>query len=133
MFFDTGGRNRYGQASIRGILNDISGTAPAFYASQNWSETGHYQMKSLASKLSADDGFLRCSQKTVNKTFVNSHLKSGVALDKDGCEHVVDKFWILGSGNINCTGLSGNINCTGLSGLSSTVFKDYKYDTSILS
>lgn len=77
-------------------------------------------MKSLASKFQSEDGFLRNIQKTVNRTWVHEDYRSEVTLDSNYCEHVVDKFWLLGNGNINCSGQDSG----------TTYLADGSYDTS---
>lgn len=46
--------------------------------------------------------------KAVNRTWVHGNFTSGKTLDENQCEHIVDKFWLLGNGNVNCTGKSGS-------------------------
>lgn len=58
--------------------------------------------------MSAEPGFLPSVAKTVNRTWTtqqNRHLTSDFSIDENYCEHIIDKFWLLGAGNVNC--LSG--------------------------
>lgn len=63
--------------------------------------------KGLYSRLLANDGFMKNVAKAVNRTWVKDDFISGKTLDENQCEHIVDKFWLLGNGNVNCTGESG--------------------------
>jgi len=48
-----------------------------------------------------DEKFLRAVSPCVNRTWVHDSYRSDKTLDSNKCEHVVDKFWLLGEGNIN--------------------------------
>ena len=71
---------------------------------------------------SGSDGFLKNVSRAINRTWVHSDWDSICTQDRDSnnCEHLSDKFWTLGIGNINCTGQYSG----------STYFQDQNYDTS---
>ena len=52
-----------------------------------------------------DEKFLKAVSPCVNRTWVHGSYRSGKILDSNYCEHVVDKFWLLGEGNINTASL----------------------------
>lgn len=54
----------------------------------------------------------------MNRTFVHDDNTSGKTLDDNQCEHVIDKFWLLGVGNVQC--------------MPNTSFQDRDFDTSSL-
>ena len=104
-------KNRYGSAPIRNFLNNMDGTVDANYSS-------NYQAKTLLHKMVSETGFLKNVAKTVNRTWVQDSWRSdtGIVLDENNCEHIVDKFWLLGFGNVRY-----NYNGTNAD--------DYVYDT----
>lgn len=69
-----------------------------------------------------DSTFTNAVIPTVNKTWVHSNFTQNKTLDSFQCEHVVDKFWFLGSGNVGLIGTNAESH-----------FNDSKYDTSIFS
>ena len=72
-----------------------------------------------------DNAFVDHVQNTVNRTWTYTsssyNWRAGKTIDSTGCEHVVDKFWLLGIGNINCSGKNSS---------GTLYFPDGNYDTS---
>ena len=73
---------------------------------------------SLPEKMAYEDGFLKNVAKTINRTWVHSAWNSVAgARDSNDCEHISDKFWLLGGGHVE-NGGDDELNA-----------KDKKYDT----
>lgn len=113
-------KNRWSTAPIRLWLNtsdvvdgqtwyDIDGDVTKRF--------GKY-FKGLMSRLPETD-FVNAIMPTINRTWVHPNLRSGVTMDSNYCEHVLDNFWLLGAGNVNLIGSSAE-----------NLFKDTIYDTS---
>jgi len=47
-----------------------------------------------------ESSFLDAIIPTVNRTWVHSSFRTGLTLDDNYCEHVVDNFWLLGAGHV---------------------------------
>jgi len=109
------GTNDWSQAKFRAWLN-TAGTVDGmrFNGESGAAYTGLY------SRLLANDGFMKNIAKAVNRTWVYGDFRSGKTLDANSCEHIADKFWTLGNGNVNCT----NTEYYG-----TTFFYDNLYDT----
>lgn len=115
-FRDSDDRNRYGISDVRTALNDLS--------SQPVDRYGH-AAQPVAYRMQDEPGFLQAVQKTVNRTWThqqNRHINSVFSIDYDYCEHIVDKFWLLGAGNLNCLSADPDDDWT---------IYDVKYDTSV--
>jgi len=97
--------NQYSTSPIRQKLTDISAT------------------DTIIGKLADQAPLMRNISKVVNRTWVYS--ASGNVVDANQCEHVVDRLWLLGCGNINCTGI--------WNGSSTKYLNDADYDTSCFS
>lgn len=69
-----------------------------------------------------DTSLVKHVMPVVNRIWVNSSFTSGRTLDSNQCEHVIDKYWLLGIGNLNCSGTNTN-----------QYYKDQNYDTTIFS
>lgn len=110
LYFDSnGGYNRYATTQIRAILNSKTGTCPGWYYDTDWTVEGDFTANSVVLKTTSDNGLLQNITNTVNRTWVHGSLRSAAILDENNCEHVVDKFWLLGSGNI-ANGGTDNLN-----------------------
>lgn len=75
---------------------------------------------STAIDLLNDAKFKSHIQPCVNRTFVYSSYVSRVTTDSYQCEHVVDKLWLLGGGNVNLNVNGSNYDTSRFS----TVFTD---------
>lgn len=58
----------------------------------------------------------------VNRIWTHNQFTTGRTLDSNQCEHIIDKYWLLGIGNVNCSGSN-----------TEQYFKDQYYDTTIFS
>jgi len=92
------------------------------YSTWSAAEIRSWLNSTIKAKLNFN-GLLSNISRTVNRTWVHSTNRSGLSLDSNYCTHTADDLWLLGMGNINCTGKYG----------SDEYFKDQYYDTSIFS
>ena len=81
----------------------------------------------FTTRFGADNGFLDNIVQVVNRTWVwgtstRNTLWNKKVLDNNKCEHVIDKFWLLGVGQVNCSGSN-----------TSQYFNGYQYETTIYS
>lgn len=70
----------------------------------------------------SDTSLVKHVMPVVNRIWVHNNFTSGRTLDSNQCEHIIDKYWLLGIGNVNCSGTNTN-----------QYFKDQNYDTTIFS
>ena len=98
------GTSDWKSSDVRRFLNDSGQYADVcvgYYDSEYY-----YPIKASAAtlfqRLAAEDGLLRNAQKTVSRVWTHGDLRDGTE-DADGCQHVVDKFFLLG-----CRGLHGS-------------------------
>ena len=97
--FNSANRNDWSASQMRTWMNGSSVVeGQEWYAPGNFFTTG--TITGLLSRL-PDEKFLKAVSPCVNRTWVHDSWKSEKTLDSNGCEHVVDKFWLLGEGNIN--------------------------------
>ena len=108
-------RNIYDISRIRHWMNDLTCTDAVYYKGDTYAPV---DFLTLINKVSDEEGLIRNISPTVNRTWVNANHagKSTQALDTNNCEHLADKFWLLGRGHLNS---------------SSTAYPDYKYDTTL--
>ena len=112
-------RNDWASSEIRDWLN-TNGTV----ASATWFTDGNSQRPNVTGVIDGflgrlSDTFLNSVCPTVNRTWVFRNFVSGKTLDENQCEHVVDRFLLLGFGNVNYNGYNSK--------------SDVQYDTSIFS
>ena len=105
--------NDWTNSEVRKWLNTNGSVVNAYWYPDTGS-TSITGVDSFIDRLSND--FLNFVGPTVNRTWVHPSWTSGKILDVNQCEHVVDKFWLLGEGNIN---------------YNYQYLNDYPYDTSI--
>lgn len=97
--FNSANRNNWSASQMRAWMNgSLAVENQQWQTSNNYSTTG--TITGLLSRL-PDEKFLNAISLCVNKTWVHDSWRSGKTLDSNYCEHVVDKFWLLGEGNIN--------------------------------
>lgn len=118
------GRNIYSSSTLRQYLNGVDPQKliyMGYVCDQDWNQTNvRANVDPLKTRLASNEGLLKNVASAVNRTWVYPDFRSGLTLDSNSCEHVADKFWVLGCGNVNCTGSDG----------STTYFEDANYDTS---
>lgn len=73
-------------------------------------------------KRMTDTSLVKHVMPVVNRIWIHDSWISGRTLDSNQCEHIIDKYWLLGIGNVNCSGTKTN-----------EYFKDQNYDTTIFS
>lgn len=96
-------------------MNDLTCTDATYYKGNAYAPV---DFLTLINKVSAEEGLIRNIAPAVNRTWVNANhiAKTTQALDTNQCEHLADKFLLLGRGHLNS---------------SSTTYPDYTYDTTL--
>ena len=111
--FDSQVHNDWKTSEIREWLNGTEAVS-----TQRWyrSSRSSYTTGTITGLLGRlpDQNFMKNIISTVNRTWVHSSWRDGTE-DSNGCQHLADKFWLLGEGNVN-----GN----------NSYLEDKKYDTS---
>ena len=101
-FDKQGGSNAWSTSELRSWMNGSSVVSGQRWYDINKEETST-NITGLLSRL-PDTTFVNAVIPTVNRTWVHPDWTSGKTLDANQCEHVVDRFWALGAGNVNCKG-----------------------------
>ena len=93
-------RNIYDISRIRHWMNDLTCTDAACYDGSAYIPV---TFQTLINKISNEEGLIRNIAPTVNRTWVHANhvAKATQALDTNHCEHLADKFWLLGYANVN--------------------------------
>lgn len=124
--------NDWSGSQIRAWLNgnndvDLSQQLWKYYDDnyQEQAQTTGNVLPKFTTRFSADNGFLDNVVQVVNRTCVWgtdvwNTLRNKKVLDNSKCEHVTDKFWLLGFGHVN-----GNTTATGASYWT----QDFNFDT----
>ena len=123
--------NDWSGSQIRAWLNGYNADFTTWY----WYYNNDYNkvnvgntLPKFTTRFGADNGFLDNVVQVVNRTWVwgtdtwNTLWNQKVLDSSNKCEHVSDKFWLLGTGQVNCSGSS-----TG------QYFNGYQYETAIYS
>lgn len=109
--------NAWSDSWIRSWMNQSGAVSGQTWYDKNWSSgSSQGNIVGLLSRLPETD-FLDSIVPTVNRTWVHSFWRNGKTISNEA-EHVVDRFWALGNGNVNYNPLW---------------LKDYAYDTSVFS
>lgn len=116
--------NDWASSTIRKWLNG-KGMTDSIWSQDSTDPRAHIGCDGLMSKVKSS--FFSAVVPVVNKVWVREGLRSGKNLDANDCEHVVDHFWLLGAGQVNCPEYT--MEDTGVVHDA----PDYKYDTAILS
>lgn len=131
-------RNQYGQNSYydsyaRIWLNGIGDTSrlntmkcgynngDSYYGSVITNVPDSFRTVTFNQRMS-DTSLVKHVVPVVNRIWIHDSWISGRTLDSNQCEHIIDKYWLLGIGNVNCSGTNTN-----------QYYKDQNYDTTIFS
>lgn len=97
-------RSIYDISRIRHWMNDLTCTDAACHNNEFKLLTA----ATLINKMNSETGLIRNISTIVNRTWVhfNNTAKATQALDSNQCEHLDDKFWLLGYGHVNVSSSS---------------------------
>ena len=125
------GQNNYADSIVRTWLNGTGDTSRLENVTMAYSDINScgnvVDMNTIDKNTTfiqriKDSGLVKHVMPVVNRTWTNNSWISGRTLDSNQCEHIIDKYWLFGIGNVNCSGSNTNQN-----------FKDQYYDTTIFS
>ena len=98
--FNTTRHNDWSASQMRTWMNGSLAVVKQGWSTPNFTAHTFGTITGLLSRL-PDEKFLKAVSPCVNRTWVHDSYRSGKTLDSNKCEHVVDKFWLLGERNIN--------------------------------
>ena len=101
-YFDkTNYRNIWSASPLRNWMNTKGASIDVYRCDSDWVGGDATCNVSLPEKMAHEDGFLKNVAKTINRTWVHSSWDSIAGTrDSNNCEHVSDKFWLLGGGHV---------------------------------
>lgn len=100
--FDSNGHSDWSASQMRAWMNGSSAVENQRWQTSDATSSTTGTIAGLLSRL-PNKKFLNAVSPCVNRTWVYDSWRNGKTLDSYYCEHVVDKFWLLGEGNVNTT------------------------------